>query len=435
MILYGDDSAAATMATGFTFNVSWDGGAAADGDTYVTFTENFSFESAPAGSVLYLTNAQSGLSSVPALISDFTGSDENPLSEGGNWANLNSSGNPLLRVSNATSASVAAASASYWTPANFGADLEAYATITTLSSGSVGIVTGSGRGRRSNMGRLSRSSEPRLCGRHLHSDKRCIHSSAGVRPNICNWRQDWDEAERQHHSVVAAEHREVLIESWADPHRHNLCLCRKDRSVCDSNGQSLGRFLRRHQLQPLHAEGVDITRGGCGVVSLDTDAGFLAPLYQADWYTPQLTAFTLTGMAVGNLRALESNASANATLRCEIARVESDGTSPTVWANWCMQPITTDNGELGLAEAARTVNVSGDDLAVSDGQRLRIRVYSDDMSSTAMGNAFRTQVLYNGTSAAASGDIVRDLRAISERVRGCKSRPTACTASAVPLAS
>ena len=34
------------MATGFTFNASWNGtSAAADGDTYVTFTEDFSFDS------------------------------------------------------------------------------------------------------------------------------------------------------------------------------------------------------------------------------------------------------------------------------------------------------------------------------------------------------------------------------------------------------
>ena len=148
------------------------------------------------------------------------------------------------------------------------------------------------------------------------------------------------------------------------------------------------------------------TSRGAGVVSYrsDTDAGFLAPLYQTDWYTPQLSAFTLTGMAVANLRALESNASANATLRCEIARVESDGTSPTVWANWCIAPTGTDNGELTASEAARTVERLRGRSRLLRGQRLRIRIYSDDMSSAAMGNAFNTQVFYNGTTAAASGD-------------------------------
>ena len=59
--VFGDD--AGTMATGFTFNASYNGtSAAADGDSYVTFTENFTFESAPAGSVLYLTDTASDVS-------------------------------------------------------------------------------------------------------------------------------------------------------------------------------------------------------------------------------------------------------------------------------------------------------------------------------------------------------------------------------------
>ena len=63
------------------------------------------------------------------LISDFTGADENPLSEGGNWANLDSSGTALQRVSNAYALSSGGISRSYWTPTNFGPDLQAYTTI------------------------------------------------------------------------------------------------------------------------------------------------------------------------------------------------------------------------------------------------------------------------------------------------------------------
>ena len=46
VVIYG--AAIGTQAATFTFNASYNGTtAAADGDTYVTFTENFSFESAP----------------------------------------------------------------------------------------------------------------------------------------------------------------------------------------------------------------------------------------------------------------------------------------------------------------------------------------------------------------------------------------------------
>lgn len=54
--VFGDD--AGTMGSGFTFTMGYSGGSAgADGDTYVTFTENISFISAePTGSTLHLTN-------------------------------------------------------------------------------------------------------------------------------------------------------------------------------------------------------------------------------------------------------------------------------------------------------------------------------------------------------------------------------------------
>jgi hypothetical protein len=148
------------------------------------------------------------------------------------------------------------------------------------------------------------------------------------------------------------------------------------------------------------------TSRGAGVVSYlsDTDAGWVSPLQTQAWYTRPLTAFTLTGLAVANIRALESNAAANASLGCEIARVEGDGSSPTVWASWAMSANNARTGELNTSEAAETVNISGDDLAISDGQRLRIRLYIDDMPTTAMGASQTVTSYYSGTSAAASGD-------------------------------
>lgn len=59
--VFGDD--AGTMGSGFTFDMSYNGTtAAADGDSYVTFTENLTFESTePAGTTLYLTDNATGL--------------------------------------------------------------------------------------------------------------------------------------------------------------------------------------------------------------------------------------------------------------------------------------------------------------------------------------------------------------------------------------
>ena len=50
-----------------------------------------------------------------------------------------------------------------------------------------------------------------------------------------------------------------------------------------------------------------------------------------EWFTKQLTAFTLDGLVACNIRAYERNAVSNAASRCEIAVTASDGTSPVVW--------------------------------------------------------------------------------------------------------
>ena len=48
--------------------------------------------------------------------------------------------------------------------------------------------------------------------------------------------------------------------------------------------------------------------------------------------------------------------------------------------------------------------MSGDDLAITNGQRLRIRVYTDDTSSAAMAASQTVTLYYAGTSGGASGD-------------------------------
>jgi hypothetical protein len=223
--VFGDD--AGTMATGFTFNIGYGGTtAAADGDTYVSFTETFSFESAPAGSQIFLTD---------------------------------------------TASDVATASV----------DREAWTS----------------RG-------------------------------AGVQTDVTNTTTGWT--------------------------------------------------------VPLQ---VTDTAGGTVV----------------DWFTKQLTAFTLGGKAVANIRA-SCSAATTASLRLEIARVASDGTSPTIWSSVCIATSSLDFGALTTSEVARTANLSGDDLAISDGQRLRFRIYLEDLSAGIMAPSQTVTTYYAGTSAAASGD-------------------------------
>jgi hypothetical protein len=156
------------------------------------------------------------------------------------------------------------------------------------------------------------------------------------------------------------------------------------------------------------------TSRGSGVVDdvTNTAAGWTSPIQVTDtaggsvvdWFTKQLQAVTLTGLAQANIRALESAATANASIRCEIARVESDASSPTVWASWCMSANNARIGELNTSETAETINISGDDLVITDGQRLRIRLYIDDMPTTALAASQTVTTYYNATSGGASGD-------------------------------
>jgi hypothetical protein len=68
-----------------------------------------------------------------------------------------------------------------------------------------------------------------------------------------------------------------------------------------------------------------------------------------DWWTKQLAAFTLSGGVRCNIRGLESNGSASAVIRVELAVCNSDGSSPVVWSSW------THYLELGLSEAAVSI--------------------------------------------------------------------------------
>ncbi len=404
--LVGDD--AGTMASGFTFNASYGGATGgADGDTFVTFTEDFSFESAPAGTQLFLTDVQSGLTPAPALISDFTGADENPLSEGGNWANLNTSSDPLQRLSNAASASVNTDSASYWTPANFGADLEAYVTITnpaTSPAGLIGRIQGEG-GAATWDGYVVRASTLSLQIGRVDNGVITLLVNTG--------------------SVTVASGDKLgmrisgsAIEAWKQLSGSgvwNLVATTTDTTYasagkiglfCTSTSIGMDDFYAATNSNLFTPLAWTARGGGVTNYQWPTQAGWVAPIATLDWYTKQLTAFTLTGMAQANLRAKESAASSKTTLRCQIARVDVDGTNPTVWADWCISPAATTNldGELDTTETAYTAWASGDDLSISDGQRLRFRVYTDDTTDTAMVTARTVTFYYAGTSGGASGD-------------------------------
>ena len=425
--IYGDDSAAATMATGYTFSYSLDGGtAAADGDTWLQLTENLTFVSEPAGTTVYPTDTASAVSvtqSVAGLLSSFTGSDENPLSEGGNWADLNpANSGELKRASNqATIATAATIGAAYWTPADFGPDVEAYVTVVTAPtvSDSVQILARvqSAGGSNTHDGYAVRVSatDTRIVtvtngtngapllqvtrtpangdkiGIRCHGDR----VSAWVQPSGGSWANLGTVID----STYPAAGKVAVHSAGTSPVFDDVYA---GTAYDTFTGGSAGAAITEREAW---------TSRGAGVQTdvRNTAAGYTAPLQitdtaggtVVDWFTRQLTAFTLGGAVRVNARALESATAANASIRCEIARVDSDGTSPTVWG------AMTFGTEMTASEAAQSFLVSGDDLAVTDGQRLRIRFYIDDAgigTGGAMAASQTVTLYYAGTSGGASGD-------------------------------
>ena len=137
----------------------------------------------------------------------------------------------------------------------------------------------------------------------------------------------------------------------------------------------------------------------------NTAAGWTSPIQMTDtaggtvvdWFTKQLDAVTLGGACRVNVRVHDDNGS-QAEVWVEVARVDSDGTNPTVWAagqTWF--PLTT-------TEDAVSFLIAGDDLSVSAGQRLRIRLYINDQSRLVMVTGKIVTLTYDGTSGGATGD-------------------------------
>jgi hypothetical protein len=137
------------------------------------------------------------------------------------------------------------------------------------------------------------------------------------------------------------------------------------------------------------------------LATTSTVTGPTAPLHATvsgggnflEWFTKQLTAFTLSGLVACKIPSRETNLSANAALRVEIAVCASDGTSPVIWG------AATDGTELTTTTIENNVNVAGDDVAVTDGQRLRIRIYFDDAPGAAMASAFSASMTYQFATA------------------------------------
>lgn len=167
------------------------------------------------------------------------------------------------------------------------------------------------------------------------------------------------------------------------------------------------------------------TSRGSGVDSIVTNTvtGWTAPIQwtnsgggtAVEWYSKQLTAFTLSDVVKVNLRAAASSLAAVAGIRAELAVCNGDGSGATVWGGSTIHDVDalsdgnagagtdTKFASLTASEAAVRGYITGANTSVTSGQRLRLRVFVDD-SSAALVTGHTCTLWYDGTSGGASGD-------------------------------
>jgi hypothetical protein len=151
------------------------------------------------------------------------------------------------------------------------------------------------------------------------------------------------------------------------------------------------------------------SRGGGSVNSTtNTIAGFQPPVQITDtgggttieWYSKQLQAFTLAGMVQFNLHGFDNGDVPHTVFRGEVASCASDGSSPSVWGGaGASRPTSISGG----ADTIFSCYPSGADRSITDGQRLRFRLYIDN-DAAAMVTGKTVRVTYNGATSGAVGD-------------------------------
>jgi len=152
------------------------------------------------------------------------------------------------------------------------------------------------------------------------------------------------------------------------------------------------------------------TSRGSGVTTSTTNSvtGPTAPIQitntgggtTLEWYTKPLQSVTLAGAVLANVRADGIWAQAEPLVWVSIC--DSDGANPVAWGSGGRPTRIT------ASETAWQFWVTGDEVAIANGNRLRIRVFIDDAYGPTifsdMVGSYTVNVYYAGTSGGASGD-------------------------------
>lgn len=413
--VYFDD--AGTMAAGFGLQFWFDGPtAAASGDSFVTFTETFGFITAvPGGSQLFLTDVAGPSLGGVALRSDFTGADETPLSEGGNWAAINTGGS-MQRVSNHVAAQSAGAKGSYWTPTTFGPDVEVYTTLGAPFTGTNRIFArlqdvGGSNTADGYAASVSETAQETQIQRITNFG---INAVLASRTGSALWNNG---------DKLGLSCEGSIIRLWRFPSGGSawiLILEVQDSTYPNAGYVGIGADATTCNLDDFHAGNAagtfELTKemwtsrgNGANSIVRNSVAGWTIPLQWTDsaggsaveWYSRPVQEFTLSGLVTIHLRGTESNLDANISYWAELAVCDVDGGNPVIWA--AGHPNDAIGGELGTTEGTMNWVLCGSDTVVTNAQRLRFRAFIDDTQLAML--ASRTATLfYDGTTVNATGD-------------------------------
>lgn len=150
------------------------------------------------------------------------------------------------------------------------------------------------------------------------------------------------------------------------------------------------------------------TSRGAGLASIavTTQVGWVDPVQWTDsgggtaveWYSKRLITFTLDGLVYVKLDARENNTVAQAGLRAELAICDSDGSNAVVWG------AANFPDELPTSALFSIWRLSGDATTVNTNQRLRLRIFIDDLMGWAQTSSWTCTLRYGATVPGNDGD-------------------------------
>lgn len=380
--VFADD--AGTMAAGGSMTFNFAGSTAgADFDSWIQFTENLTFEplTTPTGSTYYLTNAAT--SGLNEIFQQLASTSDYSLGAGGGqerWAQSFVATGPLKKVScwlgRSATPPVDNVALEIWTDNGAGSPLALLHTIDNSIVGSA-LSTTAAQFVYDNLSNSLTAGVTYwfVVSRTGSANVNCptIRGSTATVP--------WG----------AFKNGNAAGSSWSVSSVKSLT-CEIQTTISQkvaSQTRGSGSVNAVTNTAAGPTAGIRITASAGGTV--------------IEWYTPPLDAVTFGGVAKFNVRALESNVAANASLKAEIAITNGDGSGAVVWGTGNRLGSETTS-EIGTTDFSHTIWVSGDDTALADGQRLRFRIYVEDDCVAPLATGFTVTVSYSGATAAVAGD-------------------------------